>query len=197
MKSKLVIYALKKLLKDKYKLFKDKEILIISDNTDVSRDIVFEIAKEFKYITVLGENKEFVNELADDILNENGLSIYTTIRSIRKLNKYNIIVNLNNNLKLKVLDICDDSIIFDFSVERVMLKEINKTKKMVAVITDFIFKRNQDIKSLPSGYEFDKEIPAHFYQSIQMPNSRDLVKIEINNKRYRFKEARKMFFGHV
>ncbi|WP_176718858.1 hypothetical protein [Caloranaerobacter ferrireducens] len=197
LKCKMIIYALKKLLKDKYNLFKDKEILIISDSTDVSRNMVFEIAKEFKYITVLGEDKEFISELADDILNEIGLSIYTTIKPIRKLNKYSIIVNLNNNLKLNVSDICDKSIIFDFSVERVIFKEINKTKKIAAVITDFIFKRDQDIRSLPSGYEFSKEIPSYFYQNIQMFNFRDLVKIEINNKRYRFKEARKMFFGHV
>lgn len=197
LKCKMIIYALKKLFKDKYNLFKEKEILIISDRTDVSRDMVFEIAKEFKYITVLGEDKEFIGELADDILNEIGLSIYTTIKHIRKLNKYSIIINLNNNLKLNVLDICDNSIIFDFSVERAIFKEINRMKKKVAVITDFIFKRNQDIKSLPIGYEFNKEIPSYLYQSIQKFNLRDLVKIEINNKRYRFKEARKTFFEHV
>lgn len=197
LKCKMIIHALKRLLKDKHNLFKEKEILIISDSTDTSRSMVFEVAKEFKYITVLGEDKEFICKLADDVLYETGLSIYATIKLNRKLNKYSIIINLNNNLKLNVLDIHSNSIIFDFSTGRVIFEEINKTKKRVAVITDFIFKRNQDIRSLPVGYEFNKEIPSYIYQSIQKFNFRDLIKIEINNKRYRFKEARKMFFGNV
>ncbi|KGG80607.1 hypothetical protein Y919_05075 [Caloranaerobacter azorensis H53214] len=196
LKCKVIIYALKKLLKEKYDLFRDKEILIISDNTDLSRDIVFEIAKEFKYVTVLGEDEKFVIELEDYILNETGLSIYTA-QFIKKLNKYNIIVNLNSKLNLNVSDIYSNSIIFDFSIERVIFKEMSRIGKKAVVITDFIFKMNQNIKSIPSGYEFNKEIPSYFYQSIQMFNSKDLVKVEINDKRYRFKEARKIIFGHV
>ncbi len=94
---------------------KDKEVLILSDDKEKAKEIIKELAKDIRFITVYGLDEEEEEELYQYILYEIGLSIYHTKDFYNTIENYSVVINLIDRINLSKTIRKKDSIVFDFS----------------------------------------------------------------------------------
>ncbi|EOC99776.1 hypothetical protein [Caldisalinibacter kiritimatiensis] len=171
---------------------KEQEVLIINDDLQYEEELIRDLALELKYLSVYGENEEYMHELSDKILISTGLSIHIVRGLEGKLSKYNIIINFKDNIELNVKDIKRKAIIFDLSKKNSLRKLVDKRKDVI-IITDFMLKKPSNIRCDISDYSFEQDIPSHIYETMKNVNSRDFKRVVIRDKSYTIKQVSKIF----
>ncbi|RKD33864.1 hypothetical protein [Thermohalobacter berrensis] len=167
-----------------------QELLIISDGTDMSRNLIIDISKKINYLSVMESNKDFLEKVEKEVLYSTGLSICSIQNlNLKSINKFKFIINLKNNVKLDIGKINKKTIIIDLSKGKELSKYIVERRKDLMVIDDFILKGNNKVTTQPLEFKLPKEVPSPLYQLIGDINESNLFKIVINNKSYTIKEA--------
>lgn len=116
----------------------DKEILIISEDKEISKTIIREIAKDIKFITNLGCSLTDSEEIYEYILEETGLSLFHSSDISKIWGRYSIVINLSEDFKLEVSKIKRNAIIFDFGSRKNL--DSNRKDNLLHSIKDFGFK---------------------------------------------------------
>ena len=172
---------------------KEKEILFIGDETKETRDLVLDIAKDVKYLTILAKENEFIQNLTNEIFNNTGLSIHVVEKIEDKLKKYRIIINSKDDYVMNINNITKKTIIFDLGITKTLSKKIRKERKSLFVVNDLILKKPNGLVCDIETFQFDNEIESYIYEILGEANKEDFRKIVIGNKAYTIKDALKVF----
>src|SRR5699024_9772807 len=89
---KTMIYFMPSVLKEFYSGLEskltDKEILIISDDSFLTYDLIRNLSGEVRFLTVTGEDEKWIEDISYKIYDTTGLSIFYTKNIDRILKKY-------------------------------------------------------------------------------------------------------------
>lgn len=149
----------------------EKEILIVCDDKDKAKKIVKKIAKDLKFITIIGYGQENHEEIYEYILEETGLSLFYTLNIDRILENYSIIINLMDNVDIDFTKVRRNCIVFNFSKGN-----FSSNIKRPPFIEDFAF----DLKDLGinSNEWLNSKSSSNLFES--------LIEIKTQNAKYIF-----------
>lgn len=156
---------------------KNKEVLVISRDKEIMKNIIKGISKDFKFITVPGSNPIDNEHVYDFILAETGLSLFHSSDINKILNKYNIIINLDDDFKLDTSKIRRNALFFDFTQGSLLnFKENNKFHR----IKDFGFKLGD--LDLDDNKWLEKDIDSNLYGLLdgKLPGDVEYLYLEKN-----------------
>lgn len=111
-------FAIKKIFSILNEDLKNKEVLILCNDFEKTKNMIKQVAKEISFITVYGLDEEVGEELYQFILEEIGLSIFNAKNYHNIIENYNIIINYLDELNLEKLNTKQNSIIFDFTTNK-------------------------------------------------------------------------------
>ncbi len=167
-----------------------KEILIIADKTKYTENIVLQLSKELKYISLLptNENKS-TNKLEEKVFKNTGLVLRVIDNTITMWNKYDIIINLSDEVDIESKKVQAKTIVFDLSRSLILSKYINRKRKDVLVVDNFIFKNKRTIISDKKEIVLKKEIYSEIYSFFnEKVDKNDCIKYKCNNKLFKMKD---------
>lgn len=187
-------YLLREICKLRKKQLNEREILIISDDTALTKELTVNISRDLRFLTILSKDMTFLEKLEKEVLNETGLSLQTIGKLDRVVQNFDIIINMTADISLDTRYIRRNAIIIDISVGRV-LKNISSNRKDLIVITDLLFKNDSILKSNPEVFSLDKKIPSYIYEGIKAIDDNSPIAIRVNHKDYSFKELVDVYYG--
>lgn len=152
--------------------FKNKDILIISDDTNATRNLAFNLSEYARFLTVIGEDISFIQDISKEVYNEKGLSLFCSNDINKILNNYKVIINLKDDVYIDIKNLRPKTFIFDFSIDRVLADCIEKKRNDIIVVRDLMF--------LKEG----KIIPSWKYELFDEYSSKDFIKFKIGKKYY-------------
>ena len=178
------VYFLTYVLKKIYSLLNEeltkKEILIISDRSPRTFELIYKLSKEVRFLTVIGENEEKVKQISEKIYNNTGLSIFFAKNIDKILTNYNIIINLRDEILLDLKNLRSKPIVFDISLEKNLSNELKKLNDSIVAIQDFLF--NYDHLLMESNlFEIKGEIPSYKYGVFNDFHIEDFKKVLVYN----------------
>lgn len=161
----------------------DEEILVIGDDGHLTYDLVSQLSKEIRFLTVIGDDEKWIEDISKKTYDDTGLSIFYTENVNKILKNYSIIINLNEYMYIDIGKLRGKTIVFDLSFQKVLADKINKYNKNILVVEDFLFdSEDLIIEKLIFGGE--KEIPSYKYEVFQRIINKDLKKVFVNNRKY-------------
>lgn len=131
-------FVIKEIIKNMKSNLQEKEILIISHDKEMTKEIIESISSDFSFITTTGCDQSEHEEIYKYILERTGLSLFYSSNVDRIVENYSIIINLIDNIKLDYSRIRKNCIIFDFSKNSSL-----SNRKRPPVINDFAFDINE------------------------------------------------------
>lgn len=156
---------------------KRKEVLIFCGSKELTEEFILNLSKEVKFITLVGDNKEIIEDISNNILESTGLSIFHS-RNIEKILKnYPIIINLNDNTEINENKIRKEAIIFDFSLGKTF-----KSLKNCEIVEDFIFKI--DGLNIKENSHMEYGLPSSLYEYFNKVEIEDLKGLLIKGQVY-------------
>lgn len=176
-------------IKDIYGVLKeeldDKEILVICRNKETSKGLIKEIAKVNKFITSLGCDPEDSEEIYEYVLEETGLSLFTSSNIDKILGRYSIIINMTDDFKMGSSRIKKNAIIFKLNKENDENHK-KKNKSGPYEIKDFGF----DLKDLQVTRNkwLDPIVDLNLYALINEAACGKIKYLYIENNWYSIKE---------
>ncbi|MBC8591253.1 hypothetical protein [Wansuia hejianensis] len=158
-----------------------KEVLIICQYKEMVYNIVNFISHMFKFISVIGIPENEKEEVYEAILKDTGISIFQPKNIDRNIRNYDIIINLSNELLVKVINIKRKSIVIDFSITKPF-----KSMDNPMVITDI----SLDItdSSIRDNDLIEDEISSRLYEGIFKNEHRTFCRLYSKNNLYNVEE---------
>ncbi|MTI68020.1 MAG: hypothetical protein FH753_15670 [Firmicutes bacterium] len=190
-KVKLIPFVLKSILKIKKERLSEKEILLISNDTEDIIRLTLNLAKESKFITILSDNQNFFSALEKKVLLDTGLVVHV-IKNIKNINKYDIIINFKDILISKN-EIKGRKIIFDLTRGR--NKHIEFIRKDLFIANDFLLKNPKKVICDNKNFSFNNTINTGLYNLLYDDVSLLLTHVLIKNNRYTLKDACDLFLN--
>ncbi|SCG84203.1 hypothetical protein DW1_2643 [Proteiniborus sp. DW1] len=187
-------YLLREMCRLRKRQLNEKEIIIISDNTVLTKKLTVNMARYLRFLTIMSRDMTFVEKLEKEVLSETGLSLQTMGKLDRTVQNFDIIINMTSDVSLDTYNIKRGAIIIDISIGRV-LKKVNNNRKDLIIITDLLFANNGILKSNPEVFSFDNKIPSYIYEGIKTQDNINPVAIRVNNKDYSIKELVDTYYG--
>ncbi len=167
---KVLVCFLPLVLNNIYKILnedlKQKEILIIGDDEELTKEVIESLHKEVRFITLVGDYENSIESISKYILEKTGLSVFYSKNILKILKNYSIIINLKIKTCIDMSQLRRKAIVFDFSIGKVFSKSIDRRKEAL-IIEDFMFKAN-DLNIRENewmGYLVSSYICEHFYLS--------------------------------
>lgn len=165
---KVLVHCLPLVLKNIYGVLnedlKEKEVLIIGDDEELTKEVIESLYKEVRFITLAGDYENSIEDISKYILEKTGLSIFYSKNIEKILKNYSIIINLKSKAYIDISKLRGKTMIFDLSIEK-GLKGTTNSRKGSVIIEDFMFKasdlnigKNKWIEDLVSSYIYE-----HFY----------------------------------
>lgn len=161
----------------------DEEILVIGDDGHLTYDLVSQLSKEIRFLTVIGDDEKWIEDISKKTYDDTGLSIFYTENVNKILKNYSIIINLNEYMYIDIGKLRGKTIVFDLSFQKVLADKINKYNKNILVVEDFLFD-SEDLIIDKLIFGGEKEIPSYKYEVFQRIINKDLKKVFINNRKY-------------
>lgn len=167
----------------------NQEIVVISYNTDISKDFIMEISKHVKYLTIVKKRNKELEEMKKHILHSTGLAVHSIEYIGESIGNYDVIINFDDKINFNINKIKRRAIVFDISIRRKLSKEIGKKRKNILVIKDFIYKNNSDIICDDNYLNFGSEIGSCIFEALCCDENILPIKIKIHNKTYYVNDA--------
>lgn len=184
---KTMIYFMPSVLKEFYSGLEsnltDKEILIISDDSFLTYDLIRNLSGEARFLTVTGEDEKWIEDISYKIYDTTGLSIFYTKNIDRILKKYDIIINLSEYILVNIDKLRGNVIVFDLSFENILTQEAKKINSKILVVEDFLFEYERLVSEKQFFHE-KKEIPSHKYEVFDKKSVKDFKKVLVNGNSY-------------
>jgi hypothetical protein len=190
-----IVNSIKKICSIRKSELKEHEVLIISDDTEDTKKIVLELSNEIKFLTILGNNKEYISELEKLVLLETGLSIHSTSSVSRTLTNYDFIIFMQDCTDIDINTIRKKTIVIDASPYKKISRIIENKRRDLLVINDFIFMNMGNIFSMPEEFSFKREINSYIYEALDCQYRNEFIKININGKKYTLDSALRLYTG--
>ncbi|WP_207753502.1 hypothetical protein [Sporosalibacterium faouarense] len=193
---KLLYEAISKVSKEANINTNEKEVLIIGKDNEATRKIILDLAKESKYISLIGNNEEYMNQIHNEALIETGLSIHMITSMNNSLGGYDFIINFDENPNIRVSDIMKKTIVFDISTNKDLSYRIRQKRRDVLVISDFILRNSKQINCSNSEFQLKEELSSNFYLGLGKEiYIEDLKKIRVGDKVYTVEQACDLFLS--
>ncbi len=164
------------------------EILLISSGKENIKPLIKEFSRMIRFLTVYVEDEKKISKVKEDIFSETGLSIHYTKNIDKTLANYYIIINLSNTISLNVDKFKYKSIVFDFSSNNKVSKEIKIKNKECIVIEDFIFWNNNLFLVKDNAFELGGDISSNLYEVNNNFNEKDFKGLMLNGREYSIEE---------
>lgn len=163
----------------------NKEVLFICRNKEISKKAIKEITRVSKFITMLGSNLEESEEVYQYILEETGLSLFTSTNIDEILGRYSVIINFDEDFKLESSKIKKNAIVFDLNKKSNLEDEKNKNSRLYK-IKDFGF----DLKELgiSSNEWLSPRVDLELYDLINGERPGQVKYLYIENNWYSIKD---------
>lgn len=178
------VYFLTYVLKKIYRLLNEeltkKEILIISDGSPKTYELIFKLSKEVSFLTVIGEDEEKVKQISEKIYKDTGLSIFCAKNIDKILTNYNIIINLRDEIILDLKNLRSKPIVFDLSLEKNLSSEIKKHNDSIVTVEEFLFAHDHLLIE-SDLFEVKGEIPSYKYGVFRDFHIEDFKKVLVYN----------------
>lgn len=172
-------------IKEVYAILKEdpreKEILIICDNKDMSKKVIKSMAKDFRFITTVGTNKEEHDDIYNYILEETGLSLFYTSNIDKILENYKVIINFMDNVSMDFSRVKRNSLIFNFGRGK-----FPSNGKRPPFIEDFAYDAN-DLDIVDNKWLYNK-IRTDLCEALVGNNLRKIGYLYAENRFYTVKE---------
>jgi len=158
-----------------------EEVLIISSDRDNIIKTIDSISNVFNFISLIGLDKDEEDELCSEILKTRGLSIFQPKNLEKNLNRYNIIINLEEEFYIDKNQISQQAIIFDFSLKRIF----NSLQNSLVIndinidISELLKWENEFINSL---------VPSSLYEGLVDNNEGRFNQIYIKDSFYKVRK---------
>lgn len=159
---------------------KEKEVLIIGDEEEITKEIIQYLCKEVKFITLAGDYDSIIDNISKDILEMTGLSIFYSKNIDRILTNYSIIINLKENCYLNLKRLRKEAVVFDFSIGR-GISNIMRDRS-IKIIEDFIFRI--DGEDLKENSFIESLVPSYIYEYFFKFKSENLAGLLVNGEIY-------------
>lgn len=178
------LYFLPLVLKDLYKMLgedlKSKELLVFSGCQDLTEDIILQLSKELKFITLVGDNDK-IEAISKNVLEATGLAIFHSRNIDRILKNYHIIINLNEDTKINISNTRKESLIFDFTRGKA-LRYLNSHR----IIEDLVF----DMEGLDvrKNTYMEKGLSSPLYEYFNDFKREDIKGVLVNKNIYNFQD---------
>ena len=163
---------------------RDEEILIIGEDGDLTRQLIQVLSREARFLTLVGEDENYIQDLVQEIYNATGLSIFYSKNIDRILTNYSIIINLKDNQYINLNNLKSKCLIFDFSIEKILRN--NLKNRYAIVVEDFLFRIPQTI-SEKEYFPLDNEMSSWKYEAIELFEKSHLYKLQTNGGKYDMK----------
>lgn len=173
--------VLKEIYKNLNEDLKEKEILIIGDDKELTKGIIESLYKEVRFITLAGDDEDTIEKISNYMLEKTGLSIFYSKKIDKILTNYSIIINLKDNYYLNTDKFRKKAIIFDCSISK-WLKNKAAEDRRIVIIEDFIFKI--DYLNIRENEYISSLIPSYFYEQFNRLNSADFAGLSIGGEFY-------------
>jgi len=177
-------YVLQKIAKELNINIRDEEILIIGEDGDLTRQLIQVLSREARFLTLVGEDENYIQDLVQEIYNATGLSIFYSKNIDRILTNYSIIINLKDNQYINLNNLKSKCLIFDFSIEKILRN--NLKNRYAIVVEDFLFRIPQTI-SEKEYFPLDNEMSSWKYEAIELFEKSHLYKLQTNGGKYDMK----------
>ncbi|WP_425447847.1 hypothetical protein [Dethiothermospora halolimnae] len=174
----------------------ERNILIIGDDSEDTSEVIDSLADKVNYLSLVCEDCNFGMKMKGKILFNYGLSI-ETVKTVKDLKKYKVIINLNNNIDINPYRINKNTMIFDLSNSRKVSRNLNDKRKDVGSIEDFILVNKSNVNSDTEEFEMDKEVTSNIYDNLNdKVDLKHFAKIMVNKKMYTIEEMSKLFLNN-
>lgn len=157
-----VVMVLNETLKYKKDIY-EKEVLIICEENDLAYEIIKLVSYVFRFISLVGIDKDNLEDLHDRIFEDIGISIFQPEDIKKTLKNTGIIINfsekIDEDLMAELRMPNKDTIIIDFSIKKPLLEFED-----MDIITDLLFDMGENITC--ENPFIDKEISSIEYESL-------------------------------
>lgn len=164
---------------------KEKEILIIGNEEELIIKVIEALYKEVRFITLIGDNKNSIENISKYTLKKMGLSIFYSKNIDRILKNYSVIINLKDNVSLDTNKLRKKVIIFDFSITK-GISGSRKNKRGPVIIEDFMFKT--DDLNIRENQWIEYLIPSYIYEYFYLLKSAELIGLLVDGSLYNIKD---------
>ncbi|AFS79357.1 hypothetical protein Curi_c23620 [Gottschalkia acidurici 9a] len=178
-----IIQLLSKICNAKNKDLQEQEILIISDDTNDTEDIVVDISSNIKYLTIYSHNEEFGKNLERIVLEDTGLSLHITKNIDKLMGNVDFIINLCEDVRIDIKKIKKYTVLIDISKNKVLSRDTEHDRKKIMLIDDLFFRNDRKIYSEVKDYDLNKELNTSLSKFFKNSN-KDIVKLKIYDKIY-------------
>lgn len=175
-----ILPILEKIYEIKNEDLEDKEVLIISNDKDLSFQVIKSIWDRFNFISLVNLDQK-MEDLHIEVFEEKGISLHEAKMENLNLKSYHIIINLYDDFMVKSRDIRGNTIVFDFTFKKPFTK-LNKN----FVMEDVNFKINN--KEVGINDLINDKIPSALYEKLIDEKKREFCQVSINNKYYYLKD---------
>lgn len=165
----------------------DEEILIISDNSFLTYDLIKDLSNRFKFLTIVGNDGYWIEDISKKIYDTTGLSIFYTRDINRILKNYSIIINLNEDVLIDIYKLKSTTIVFDLSIKKLLARRVNSSNKNILVIEDFLFSC-EELLLERKIFDLGKEVPSYKYEVFQDNNIENFRKVVVNIEEYTLRD---------
>ena len=165
--------------------FNAREVLIITSKKINVEKLIRDLSSYVKFISLYHDDINYLDTIEAKIIQEIGLSV-STFTNISKIKRYDYIINISDDMIFSKY-IKDRTIIFNLSKAK-----HNENGKGI-IVDDFIFKKPTQLKSTDKIIKVNKEVPFSIYSIKGNYNTRDFIKLEINNSLYSVEEMCDLF----
>lgn len=176
----VLIYFLPLVLKDLYKMLgedlKSKELLVFSGSQDLTEEIILQLSKELKFITLVGDN-DTIEAISKNVLEATGLAIFHSKNVDKILKNYHIIINLNEGTRLNISNTRREALIFDFT-RRKALSYLNSHR----IIEDLVF--DMEGLDIEENTYLEKGLSSFLYEYFNAFKKEDIKGVLVNKKVY-------------
>lgn len=184
---KIMIYFMPSVLKELYdgleSKLTDKEVLIISDDSFLTYDLIRSLSDEVRFLTVAGEDEKWIEDISRKIYDTTGLSIFYTKNIDRILKRYDIILNLSEYIFVDIDKLRGNVIVFDLSFEHILAQQARKINSKILIVEDFLFDYEQ-LVSERQFFHIKKEIPSYKYEVFEEKSMEDFKKVLVDGNSY-------------
>lgn len=182
-----LIKLIEEICKVKGKNIQDQEILILSDDTEDTKDISIKISSIIKFLTIYSHDNKFSEDLEQRILKKTGLSPNIIKNKDKLIEKFDFIINIPVDTDINLNKLKRTATVIDTSKNKVISNNYSK-RKNILIIDDVLFKNDGSIVCDVKEYELDKEISTSTSKLFGNTN-KDIVKIKIYDKIYSVKDG--------
>lgn len=169
----------------------DREVLVLCDQKDTVKEVIKEISKDVKLITITGCSPEENEEIYDYVFEEVGLSVFYPSKIEKVIGNYSIIINFMDSSKFDFSRVRRNSILFNFSNYHIL------DNNRLAVIEDFGF----DLRDIGIRSKWiNSKISTTLYENLLGREYQELKYLYCKNQYYLIKDYISLYLkvkGHL